>query len=65
LISGGSATLYTDIIEPIGHLAKEKNETLDDIYTAKLNDFTAQFVTRFCENGLIEPAPIFLDTDLG
>lgn len=54
LISGGSATLYTDIIEPIGHLAKEKNEALDELYAAKLNDFTAQFVTRFCRNGLID-----------
>lgn len=54
LISGGSITLYTDIIEPIGHLAKEKNEALDEIYTAKLNSFTAQFVTRFCQNGLID-----------
>lgn len=54
LISGGSATLYTDIIEPIGHLAKEKNEALEEIYTAKLNDFTALFVARFCQNGLID-----------
>ncbi|MCO5097174.1 MAG: hypothetical protein M9884_06830 [Rhodocyclaceae bacterium] len=54
LISGGSETLYTDIIEPIGHKAKERNEELEEIYTAKLNDFTAQFVTRFCQNGLID-----------
>ena len=54
LISGGSATLYTDIIEPIGHAAKEKNDALEEIYTAKLNDFTAQFVARFCKNGLID-----------
>lgn len=54
LISGGSETLYTDIIEPIGYKAKERNEELEEIYTAKLNDFTAQFVTRFCQNGLID-----------
>lgn len=54
LISGGSTTLYTDIIEPIGHLSKEKNEALEEIYAAKLNDFTAQFVARFCQNGLID-----------
>jgi hypothetical protein len=54
LISGGSDTLYIDIIEPIGHRAKERNDELEDVYTAKLNNFTSQFITRFCLNGLID-----------
>ena len=54
LISGGNETLYRDIIEPLGHEAKNKNEALALLYTRKLNGFTAEFVTKFCSDGVID-----------
>jgi hypothetical protein len=53
LISGGSDTLYRDIIEPLGHLAKERNDEIELLRSEKLNVFTAAFVERFCDEGLI------------
>lgn len=53
LISGGSESFYRDIIEPLGHLAKERNEEIDMICSEKLNIFTAAFVDRFCDVGII------------
>lgn len=53
LISGGSESLYRDIIEPLGHQAKERNEEIDLLCSEKLNLFTAAFVGRFCDGGLI------------
>lgn len=54
LISGGNSSLYRDIIDPLGHKAKEKNEELELLYVAKLNTFTAEFVNGFCNDGLID-----------
>ncbi len=53
LISGGSEELYRDLIEPLGHLAKERNEEIDLLCSEKLNVFTAAFVVRFCDDGVI------------
>jgi hypothetical protein len=54
LISGGNETLYRDIIEPLGHLSKERNDEITMLCTGKLNVFTAAFVGRFCDDeGLI------------
>jgi hypothetical protein len=54
LISGGSETLYKDIIEPLGHKAKEQNDKITEVANQKLNNLTKDFVTRFCDdNGAI------------
>ena len=53
MISGGRENLYRDIIEPLGHLAKERNDEIDLICSEKLNVFTAGFVLRFCDDGVI------------
>jgi hypothetical protein len=53
LISGGNESLYKDIIEPLGYLAKEWKEEIDRIYSQKLKIFTAAFVERFCDDGVI------------
>ena len=53
LISGGRENLYRDIIEPLGHLAKERSDEIDLICSEKLNVFTASFVLRFCDDGVI------------
>ncbi|MFA4923622.1 MAG: PmeII family type II restriction endonuclease [Ignavibacteriaceae bacterium] len=48
-----NANLYTDIIEPLGHRAKERNEAFDESYARMLNIFTAQFSNEFCVDGSI------------
>ena len=53
LISGGSESLYQDIIKPLGHKAQEQNDTIALMATQKLNTFTQEFVTRFCDDGII------------
>jgi len=45
--------LYTEIIEPLGHRAKERNEAFDESYARMLNIFTAQFSKEFCVDGAI------------
>ncbi|MBF0606661.1 MAG: cytosolic protein [Magnetococcales bacterium] len=52
-ISGGNETLYRDIIEPLGHQAKQRNDEIELLCGEKLNLFTAAFVDRFCDGGII------------
>lgn len=53
LISGDSH-LYTKIIEPLGHEAKEKNEAFDREYARVINNLLQGFVSKFCKNGEID-----------
>jgi hypothetical protein len=53
LISNGDQNLYREIIEPLGYLARERNDEIALIYSEKLNLFTAAFVDRFCDGGVI------------
>lgn len=46
----GDSNLYTDIIEPLGYKAKEKNEEFDQSYAKMINKFTSQFISEFCQN---------------
>jgi hypothetical protein len=48
LVSGGSETLYQDIIVPLGHSARRNNADLDALIDAKMNTLTHEFVERFC-----------------
>jgi len=41
--------LYTDIIEPLGHKAKKKNEQFLESYGKMLNRFTHEFTEFFCK----------------
>jgi hypothetical protein len=48
-------TLYIDLIEPLGHLAKQKNEAFDQQYASIVNRFTGQFISEFChDSGMID-----------
>jgi len=49
----GNELLYTDIIEPLGHKAKEKNEKFLVRYSQILNKFTLEFGNKFCTDGKI------------
>lgn len=51
----GNPVLYTDIIEPLGHGAKVKNDEFSDSYGSLVNLFTKQFIQKFCGvNGSID-----------
>lgn len=44
----GDINLYTDIIEPLGHKAKERNEDFMKLYSQIINKFDKEFTTEFC-----------------
>lgn len=46
----GQENLYKDIIEPIGHKAKEKNEEFQESYAKMINKFTKEFANDFCDD---------------
>jgi len=46
----GQENLYTNIIEPLGHRAKEKNEMFMESYAKMINLFTKEFSNDFCNN---------------
>lgn len=50
----GNPDLYTQIIEPLGHRAKEKNEEFLRSYSKIINEFTYSFIRDFCVDGLID-----------
>lgn len=46
--------LYTEIIEPLGYRAKERNERFDEEYAKVINRFTREFAQEYCdESGAI------------
>jgi len=50
----GDKNLYTELIEPLGHKAKERNDDFIKSYSQMLNVFTKEFTTDFCDkNGEI------------
>ncbi len=46
----GQENLYKDIIEPLGHKAKEKNDMFMESYAKMINKFTKKFANDFCDN---------------
>lgn len=50
----GIKELYTQIIEPLGHRAKEKNEEFLEEYSKIVTNFTVEFASEFCKNGKID-----------
>jgi len=48
-------SLYTDLIEPLGHKAKERNDDFMKSYSQMINKFTKEFTIDFCdEKGAID-----------
>lgn len=45
----GNESLYTEIIEPLGHKAKEKNDQFLNEYSKVVNKFTGEFIQDFCD----------------
>lgn len=51
----GERDLYTQIIEPLGHKAREKNDEFMQSYSQMINKFTREFSTEYCNNdGVID-----------
>lgn len=51
----GDTDLYTKIIEPLGHQAKERNDDFMQSYAQMINKFTKEFADTFCkEDGSID-----------
>jgi len=51
----GQTNLYTEIVEPLGFRAKEKNDDFVRAYSQMINKFIKEFVVHFCkENGEID-----------
>ncbi len=46
----GEAELYTQIIVPLGHQAREKNNEFAQSYAQVINKFTREFANDFCKN---------------
>jgi hypothetical protein len=44
----GNSDLYTEIIEPLGHQARERNDEFARSYAQMINRFTREFSTDFC-----------------
>lgn len=44
----GNKDLYIEIIEPLGHKAKERNEEFQKSYSKMINKFTKEFSNEFC-----------------
>lgn len=51
----GDSDLFTGIIEPLGHKAKEKNDVFTESYSQMINKFTKEFSNTYCkEDGKID-----------
>lgn len=50
----GNVNLYTDIIEPLGHKAKEKNKEFMEAYSKLNNRFAKEFLNEYCVNDTID-----------
>ncbi|MGD9488258.1 MAG: PmeII family type II restriction endonuclease [Calditrichaceae bacterium] len=46
----GDSELYKSIIEPLGHKAREKNDAFNKSYAQKINLFTLEFISDFCDD---------------
>lgn len=46
----GNSSLYTQIIKPLGHKAKERNDEFFQSYYQMINKFTLEFGKKFCNS---------------
>jgi hypothetical protein len=50
----GGESIYTEIIYPLGHKAKERNEEFMVAYAQIINKFTLDFMNEFCIDGKVD-----------
>ncbi|MBP8958950.1 MAG: cytosolic protein [Bacteroidales bacterium] len=46
----GDENLYIDLIGPLGHKAKERNDEFTKSYAKMINKFTKEFIVDFCKD---------------
>ena len=46
----GDTNLFIEIIEPLGHIAKQKNDDFIESYSGMINKFTMEFAGQYCDN---------------
>jgi len=46
----GNTNLYRELIEPLGHKARERNDDFQKSYAALLNMFVKDFIVNFCDS---------------
>lgn len=46
----GDSELFAAIVEPLGHLAEEKNDEFQKSYAQMINRFTKEFTNSFCKD---------------
>jgi hypothetical protein len=46
----GSDSLYTNIVEPLGHKARERNDEFKEAFSQVVNLFTVEFTQTFCSD---------------
>lgn len=46
----GDSNLFIEIIDPLGHKTKKKNEDFIKSYSQMINKFTKEFANKFCKN---------------
>jgi hypothetical protein len=46
----GNENLYIDLIEPLGHKAKDRNDEFIKSYAQMINKFTKEFTNDFCKD---------------
>src|SRR3989344_54635 len=49
----GDIGLYTELVEPLGYQAREKNDEFQKQYATIINRFTSEFSKEFCSDGTI------------
>jgi hypothetical protein len=50
----GNENLYIEIVEPLGHQAKQKNDQFNMAYNEILSKFAAEIMERFCTGIIID-----------
>ena len=46
--------MFTQIIEPLGHKARERNKEFMELYAQIITKFTCNFAEKFCDDGKID-----------
>ena len=54
----GIENLYTELVEPLGHKARDMNDEFYKSYSQIINKFTIEFANDYCEDGIINWAKL-------
>jgi hypothetical protein len=52
--NSGDPNLYLEIIQPLGHQAKQRNDEFQEKYARIQTEFTEQFINNYCDDYAID-----------